>query len=263
MMSAAIFITALAIAFAIAPLGCFVVWRRMAYFGDALSHSALLGVGAGLVAGITEQIAIVVVALIFVLAFIALRRNAVLTSDTILGVLAHASLAGGILIFSFVGATAPDMHDYLFGSLTSLSNVKMAWIIGLCGGVVGVVLASWHRLLLITHSEELARAEGVSVAVHEFLLMAALAVMVAVTVQIIGVLPITALLIIPAAAAQIHAKSPEATVFLAILFAAISMLGGLSFSLNGTIASGPPMVAIAVAIFAISLFVKMLVKRLV
>ncbi|MBE8190688.1 MAG: iron chelate uptake ABC transporter family permease subunit [Alphaproteobacteria bacterium] len=260
-MSLEILFVAIAVAIAAAPLGCFVVWRRMAYFGDALSHSALLGVGVGIIFGIAEPLAIILVALLFVICFSSFRNqyregDTSFSTDTILGILAHASLALGIMLISFAGLEAIDIHDYLFGALEAITPFIMGVMVLVAGLVIGIFIYLWNGLLLMTHSKELAHAEGINVAAHEFVLMATTATMIAVAVQIVGILPITALLIIPAASAQIIAHSPERMLVYTAGFSVLSMVAGLMLSITYNMASGPPIVAVATSLFTLTLIAK-------
>lgn len=208
-MSMHILLTTLALALVAGPLGCFVVWRRMAYFGDGLAHSALLGVAVGLVIGISHQIGMMVIAVLFAVLLIWLRAKRVLATDTLLGILAHAALSLGVVAMALLGAGEVEVHDYLLGSLDQLTPELAAWVVGGCGLSLGLLLRLWPGLILMTTSEELAHAEGVPIMRYEFALMVLMGVVVAAAIQMVGILLITSLLIIPASTARLIARTPS------------------------------------------------------
>lgn len=255
-------ISGLALAAIAGPIGCFVVWRRMAYFGDGLSHSALLGIALGMAVNIAHEFAILLVGIAFSGFLIALRRRRLLATDTLLGLLAHATLAFGIIAMSILGAEEIDMHDYLLGSLESVSEGSTAIIVG--SAIIGLILVArlWSGLVLMVTSEDLARAEGITTRWHEAGLMLILAITVAVSIQFVGVLLITSLLIIPASCGRLFSKTPEQMAVLATLFAGLCVLAGLMtaglLSLGGhALDPGPVIVAIMVGLFAILLLVRL------
>ncbi len=251
-------LTALALALLAGPLGCFVVWRRMAYFGDGLAHSALLGVAIGLLAGISGQLAMVGVAIAFALLLMWLRARRVLTTDTLLGILAHATLSLGIVTMGLLGATDANVHDYLLGELDHVTLELAVFVVGGCGVALGVLVRLWSGLLLMATSEALAHAEGVPVMRYEFTLMVLIGLVVASSIQIVGVLLITSLLIIPASTARLLARTPEAMAIGGSLLACVCMLIGLPLAQAYDLASGPVIVCVSVAIFTLVLVVRLI-----
>ncbi|CAI8430071.1 MAG: hypothetical protein CBD03_04880 [Rhizobiales bacterium TMED143] len=248
-------IAGLALSLAVGPLGCFVVWRRMAYFGDGLSHSALLGVAMGLVFGISDQLGMVLIGILFALSLMWLRAQRLLATDTLLGLLAHATLAFGILAMTFLGADEIDVHDYLLGSLESISSTLAIWVIGGSAACVLVLMRLWPSLVLMTTSEELAHAEGVPVARYEFILMMMMGLIVAVSVQIVGILLITSLLIIPASTSRLFSNSPETMGFGAAIAAALCILTGVPLAGAAELPAGPTIVSLSVCLFILTLIV--------
>jgi len=261
-MTAPLLITATALALLAGPLGCFVVWRRMAYFGDGLAHSALLGVALGLIVSMSHQIGMILIAIIFAITLIWLRAQRLLATDTLLGILAHAALSLGIVAMALLGVEDAEVHDYLLGSLDSVNADVLVYVVLGCGLSLGILMRLWPGLLLMTSSEELAHAEGVPVRVYEFLLMLLLGVLVAVAVQIVGILLITSLLIIPASAARLFAQSPEAMAIGGSLIAGLCMLAGLPVASAMAVPLGPTIVALTVALFVLLLAGRLLVDRL-
>ncbi|MBI3129365.1 MAG: zinc ABC transporter permease subunit ZnuB [Candidatus Tectomicrobia bacterium] len=234
------------------PLGCFVVWRRMAYFGDALAHSALLGVALGFLLGLDLRVGSLAVCLVLALLLVLLQRPDGLASDTALGILAHTALAAGLVAVSLMERLRADLMGYLFGDILAVTPGDLAWIWG--GGAV--VLAGlawlWRDLLALTVHEELAQAEGVPALRVRFLFMGLIALAVAIAMKIVGVLLITSLLIIPAAAARRLARTPEQMALLASLLGLLAVAGGLAASLRWDTPAGPSVVLAAALLFALS-----------
>ncbi|MEE8436330.1 MAG: metal ABC transporter permease [bacterium] len=235
------------------PLGCFVVWRRMAYFGDALAHGALLGVALGFALGIDPNLTTLGAFVLFALILTALQSRQELATDTLLGILSHGALALGLVAVSFMDPLRVDLMGYLFGDLLSVSGVDLAWILGGGALVLGVLAALWTNLLTMAVHEELARAEGVPVTAMRLVLMILMSVVILLAMKIVGILLITALLIVPAATARHFARTPESMAVMAALFGGVSVLAGIFASLAWDTPSGPSVVAAATGIFAVSL----------
>jgi zinc transport system permease protein len=239
----------LAVALVTGSLGTFVVWRRMAYFGDTLSHSALLGVSLGVLFDINLNLAITLVCLLLALGLVALQNQRKLASDTLLGILAHSALALGLVAISFAENVRIDLMGYLFGDILAVGSGDLLWI-GI-GAVIALALLLWlwRPLLAMTVHEELAQVEGVNVARTRLLFMLLIALVIATAMKVIGVLLITSLLIIPAATARHYVRTPEQ---MAVLAAAIGMLavsGGLFGSYRWDLPAGPAIVVTAAMLF--------------
>ena len=239
----------LALALVAGPLGSFVVWRRMAYFGDTLSHSALLGVALGLLLDISPTLAVTLGCVLLAVLLVTLQQRQPLASDTLLGILAHSSLSLGLVTLSFMPEVRIDLMSYLFGDLLAVSRSDLYWILAGSAGVLLALALLWRRLLAITVHEELARVEGLPVAAIRLGLMLLIAVVIAVAMKIVGVLLITSLLIIPAAAAQRHARTPEQMAIGASLLGMLAVAAGLSLSWFQDTPAGPSIVVSAAAIF--------------
>ena len=238
----------LAVAIATGPLGCFVVWRRMAYFGDATAHAAILGVALALGFQISIFIGTMVVALMMAM-IVATLAGRGWAMDTTLGVLAHSALAFGLVAVSFLPAVRVDLSAYLFGDILAVSRFDLAVITAGSGLVLGLILWRWSALLTATLNEDLAHAAGLNPARERMVLTLALAVVVAVALKIVGALLIAALLIIPAAAARNLARSPEVMALGAVVIGCVSVWGGLQLSLAQDTPSGPSIVVVAAMIF--------------
>jgi len=231
------------------PLGCFVVWRRMAYFGDTLAHSALMGIALGLLLDINMNIAIATVCIFIALALVILLKQRQLASDTLLGILAHASLSIGLVVVSFIDDVRIDLTAYLFGDLLAITAVDLAWIYGgaiLVGGLLAIL---WRPLLMMTIHEELAKVEGLPVERLRLILMLLFSIVIAVAMKIVGVLLITAMLIIPAATARRISNTPELMALNAGILGMLSVCLGLTLSYFTDTPAGPSVVVSAFALF--------------
>jgi zinc transport system permease protein len=234
------------------PLGAFVVWRRMAYFGDTLSHSALLGIALGFVLGIDLTLAVIAVCIALSLLLVVLQHQRRLAGDTLLGVMAHSALSLGLVVIAFLETLRVDLMGYLFGDILAVTPGDLAWIYG--GGALALLglAALWRPLLAITVHEELAQVDGVDVRATQLGFMLLIAIVIAVAMKVVGVLLITALLILPAAAARRFARTPEAMAALAALAGAAAVIGGVAGSLRWDLPTGPAIVLAASALFALS-----------
>ncbi len=235
------------------PLGSFVVWRRMAYFGDTLSHSALLGVALGFLLGVNLNLAVVVLCIALALVLVALQQQRQLPGDTLLGIMSHSALSLGLVAFAFLETVRVDLMGYLFGDILAVTRGDLAWIYG--GGALALIalVALWRPLLAVTVHEELAQIDGINVRATRLAFMLLVALVIAVAMKVVGVLLITSLLILPAAAARRFARTPEAMAALAALAGAIAVLGGIAASLRWDLPAGPAVVLSASALFALSL----------
>jgi zinc transport system permease protein len=242
----------LALAVVAGPLGSFVVWRRMAYFGDTLSHAALLGVALGFLLDISPTLAVTVGCLLLAIVLVTLQQRQPLASDTLLGILAPSTLSLGLVVLSFMHNVRIDLMGYLFGDLLAISPTDLAWILGGSVVVLALVVTLWRPLLAITVHEELARVEGLPVKALRMALMLLIAIVIAVAMKIVGVLLITSLLIIPAAAAQRHARSPEQMALGASLLGVVAVCGGLALSWYKDTPAGPSIVVCAALLFLLS-----------
>ena len=240
------------------PLGTFVVWRRMSYFGDTLSHAALLGVAFGFLLNINLFYAIILVTLILAIGLLWLESQKQLPVDTLLGILAHSALSLGLVVISLMNNIRIDLMGYLFGDLLSITMFDVYQII-ICVVIIGLLLVwRWNHFLFITVSEELAFSHGINVPLTKFILTILLALTIGIAMKFVGALIITALLIIPAATAKYYAKNPESMAIIAILIGMISIIGGILFSLIYDTPTGPSVVLSNTCLFFISLFISKL-----
>ena len=250
----------LGVALAAAPLGCFVIWRRMAYFGDATSHAAILGVALALATDLPIFAGVLAVALAMALIVATLSGRAV-SSDALLGVLAHAALAVGLVAVSLLPGVRVDLETYLFGEILAVGPGDLAVIWGGAALVVALVVWRWQGLLAATLSPDLAQASGVNPRREELILTLALAITVAVAIKVVGALLIAAMLVIPAATARPFAATPERMALLAGAIGALAALSGLAGSFALDTPTGPSIVSAAALFFAAAMALSALRRR--
>ena len=243
----------LGVALIAGPFGSFVVWRRLAYFGDTLAHSALLGVAFGFLLEINLTLGILIICQILALLLFVSQRQRLLAGDTLLGILSHGALALGLVVLAFMQDVRVDLVAYLFGDILAIGPTDLGWIFGGGGlALVGLILL-WRPLLAITIHEDLARVEGVPVDRINWAFLALIALTVAVMMKVVGLLLVTALLIIPAATARRFAGSPETMALSASLIGCLAVSGGLYGSFRWDTPAGPSIVVAACLIFLFSL----------
>lgn len=246
----------LAVALAAGPMGSFVVWRRLAFFGDTLAHGALLGAAIGLALNLNFYIPVVILCLLMAVLLTLLQQQKQLADDTLLGIVAHTSLALGIIAISLQQRIHVDLFGFLFGNLLAVGwhEVIGLWIGAL--GILTVIATQWRRLLSITVNPEIAQVEGIAVPWVRLLLMLLLALLVAGAIHIVGVLLITALLVIPAAAARRLSHTPEQMCLLASVIGMTAVIGGMAISWFSNTPVGPCIVLAAAIIFFMTLLKK-------
>jgi zinc transport system permease protein len=237
-------------ALAAAPLGCFVVWRRMAFFGDATAHAAILGVALALASGLPVAAGVLLTALAMAL-FVSHRaeRHSV---DTALGVAAHTALAAGLVAVAFLEGVRIDLEAFLFGDILAVSRGDLALIWGGAVAVAGLLAWRWSALLASTLNEDFAAASGINPKREQMFMTLALAVVVAVAIKVVGALLISAMLIIPAAAARPLAATPERMAVIAAGIGALSALTGLGAAWVFDAPAGPSIVCAAALLFVLS-----------
>ncbi len=243
------------VALAAAPLGAFVVWRRMAYFGGAISHTALLGVALGFLLGINPIIGVALVSVVAGLMLLGYRGR-YLGNDTLLGIIAHGALALGLIVASTVEGVRVDLMAFLFGDILSVSAGDVYFIWAGCVLVLVALGFLYKSLLAVTVHSELAAVEGVNVRLTETAFVLLLAIVVALSIKVVGVLLIASMLIIPAAAARSFSSTPERMIILAAILGAVSVAIGIGASLEFDWPAGPAIVAGATILYIVSAFKK-------
>ncbi|MCG7945037.1 MAG: zinc ABC transporter permease subunit ZnuB [Candidatus Thiodiazotropha taylori] len=241
----------LGVALVTGPLGVFVVWRRMAYFGDTLAHSALLGIALGFLLGINLNLSVILLSILLALLLVGMNRNSHLSHDTQLGILAHSALSLGLVVMAFQTSVRVDLMAYLFGDILAVNATDLLWVWG--GGfvVLAILMLIWKPLLSITVHEELAQVEGTPVVAVRIAFMLLIALVIAVSMKIVGVLLVTSMMIIPAAAARNLSRTPEQMALLAAVMGAIAVILGLAGSWQWDTPAGPSVVVAAALLFSV------------
>lgn len=235
------------------PLGCFIVWRRMAYFGDSLAHNALLGIALGLLLGIDLSLGVIAGSAMLAAFLLAMQQQKQIASDTLLGLMSHTGLAFGLVVLSFFETLRVDLLSYLFGDILAVGTTDLVWIYLSASIGLVVLVAIWRSLLAVTIHEDLARAEGVAVWPTRLAFVLLIAIVISVAMKIVGILLITALLIIPAATARRFAETPEQMAVIAVVAGALAVVCGLAGSVAWDTPSGPSVVVAAFLGFLVSL----------
>ena len=247
-------IAGIGIALVAGPLGCFVVWRRLSFFGDTLAHSALLGVLLSITFNINVSITIFAVSSLVALLLLKLQKSTNLAGDSLLGLISHSSLAIGLVILGFLSFIRFDIMGVLFGDILSVNtnDILAVWI---GGGLILIVLwYIWKPLFASTVNFDLAEAEGMRPERVNAIFTILLAALIAISIKMVGVLLITGLLIIPTAMARNLSNNPKQMVILSIIGGLLSVFIGLYASLEINTASGPSIVTVALVLFILSLF---------
>ena len=246
-------IAGIGIAIVVGPLGCFVIWRRLSYFGDTLSHSALLGVTLAYSFSLNISLSVFIVSAVVALLLINLQKRTMLAGDSLLGLLAHSTLAIGLVLIGFLSYIRFDLMGLLFGDIlaVTIEDLALVWFGGFV--ILGILYFIWKSLFSATVNFDLSAAEGMKPEVSNFIFTLLLAGVIALSIKMIGALLITGLLLIPAATARNISNSPNQMVFLATLVGVISVIAGLFTSLELNTSSGPTIIVVALILFIISL----------
>ncbi|ANH62668.1 TPA: zinc ABC transporter permease subunit ZnuB [Vibrio vulnificus] len=242
----------LGIALIAGPLGSFVVWRRMAYFGDTLAHASLMGLALGFLLDVNLYLALIVCCLTLAVILVTLQKQQLVASDTLLGILAHSALSIGLVAVSFLDNVRVDLMSYLFGDLLAVSPQDLLFIYAGVAAVGATLYLFWRPLLSTTVNEELAAVEGTNIDLIRLILMLMVGIVIAVGMKFVGALIMTSLLIIPAAAARRFAQSPEQMAGFASLIGVLAVLGGLTLSWHFDTPAGPSVVISATFIFMLA-----------
>ena len=246
-------IAGIGVAIVTGPLGCFVVWRRLSYFGDTLAHSALLGVTLAYSMEFNIAFSVFIISSLIALTLIQLQKRTNLPGDALLGLLAHSSLAVGLVVIGFLSFIRFDIMGLLFGDIlaVTIEDIFIIWFGGFI--ILGILFYIWKSIFAATVNYDLAAAEGMKPDVSNFIFTLLLAGVIAISIKMIGALLITGLLLIPAASARSLSSNPFQMVILSILVGIASVIIGLFSSLEFNTASGPSIIVAALALFILSL----------
>lgn len=253
------FICGMLVAAISGPLGCFVSWTRMAFFGHTLSHSALIGVALAAYFNYDITYGVLAVSLTFAVLLSGFYGEKVISRDTWMAITAHGSLAVSLVILSLYPSANRYLNAYLFGDILATDLIDLHWLLGAILVTVIGLFYLWNPMLKIAVSEEIAQAEGVNIKLIRTLFMMLVAVFVAISLKIIGGLMLTALLIIPAAAARRFTSSPEHMAVGAVIVGLVSVFVGL---FGSVILDTPPTATIVVASLGLFALLRLFVRRL-
>ena len=247
-------VAGLGVAIVTGPLGCFVVWRRLSYFGDTLAHSALLGVTMAYSLQFNIALSVFIISSIIAIILIQLQKKTNLPGDALLGLLAHSSLAVGLVVVGFLTFIRFDIMGLLFGDIlaVTLNDIIIIWF----GGALILIILKliWRPLFASTVNYELAEAEGLNPDRAKAIFTILMAAIIAISIKMVGLLLITGMLIIPAAMARNISDSPIKMVIFSIIGGVLSVIIGLFTSLEFNTSSGPSIIAAALFLFILSLF---------
>jgi zinc transport system permease protein len=239
------------LAAACGPIGCFILWRRMAYVGESVAHMGLLGAALGLLMGVNALLGTAALAVVAALVM-ARASDRTIPAGTFVGIIGHIGLALGFVVLSLMETVRTDLLGYLFGDVLALTDRDLIAIAVVGMAVLGLTAVIWKPLLRAAAGGPIAAAEGGSSPLAQTGFLILTAVLVAFGLKVVGALLIVALLIIPPAAARPLAKTPEAmAIWAAILGAAAAPLG-LAASLASDAPAGPCIVLAAGALFALT-----------
>ncbi len=241
------------VALVAAPLGCFVVWQRMAYFGETVAQASLIGIALGLALQIDLTASALAVSAAMALLLVLLSRQRLVPLDSLLGLLAHAALAAGIIATSLVRGPPIDLMGYLFGDIFSVSAGDLWWVYGGGGLALAALAWLWRPLLSMAVHEELAAAEGVPRDLVKGVFVVLLALTIAIAIKVVGILLAIAFLIMPAAAARPLSATPERMALLAAIIAAGGAVAGIQLSMSFDVPGGPAIVLVLAVISGLSL----------
>jgi zinc transport system permease protein len=251
----------LGLAIVAAPLGCFVVWRRMAYYGEAVAQAALIGVALGLALSLDLTASVLIVTLAVSGLLLLLGRQQVVPFDSLLGLLAHAALAIGVIAASLVRGPQVDLVSFLFGDIFAINDTDLAWIYLGGAAALAALLYIWRPLLSLAVHEDLAAAEGADTGRTKLIFVIVLALVVAIAIKIVGALLTIAFLIMPAAAARPLSETPEQMAMYATFIGMVAVAAGLFLSVSLDTPGGPSIVLVLAVLFAVSIFPSVLRRR--
>ena len=240
------------IAIVAGPLGCFIVWRRMAFLGDTMAHCSLLGIALGFFWEIDLKLGILFVTIAVGLILFLMQTQKKLPNDALLGTLSHASLAIGVILISLIPWIRIDFMSLLFGDILAISIQDIYYIFGFGFIILILFLLLWKPMLSITFDNELAKAEGINTNFIQIIFTLIIATVIALSIKIVGILLVTSLLIIPVSSARQFSKSPEQMACWSAIIGMISVWIGLEASFKFDTPSGPSIVLTTVICFFIT-----------
>ncbi|CAD7845344.1 MAG: hypothetical protein [Olavius algarvensis Gamma 3 endosymbiont] len=236
-----------------APMGCLMVWQRLAFLSDTLGHAAVLGVGLGLMLELLPIFGVLAVALLIVFSLSRVSSFNSALSETTLAIISHTGLAGGILVVGMLPSQTVNLEGILFGDLLATTRGDLLTLLLTTALLLVVLLRHWRAFVALSVSREIAQAEGMAVRKLQFLMYAMIALLVAVMMKVMGVLLIAAMLVIPTTSARLFSRSPEQMVALSACYGIAALAGGISGSYRFDWQTGPAIVVSATALLLLTL----------
>jgi len=236
-----------------APMGCLMVWQRLAFLSDTLGHAAVLGVGLGLLLEVTPIFGVLAVALLIVFALNRVNSFNTALSETTLAIISHTGLAGGIILVGLLPSQSVNLEAILFGDLLATTTVDLILLLVTTVLLLLVLRHHWRSFVAVSVSREIAQAEGVEVRKIQLLMYIMIALLVAVMMKVMGVLLIAAMLVIPTTSARLFSRSPEQMVLISGLYGLGALVGGITTSFHLDWQTGPAIVVSATFLLLVTL----------
>ncbi|MGB5330415.1 MAG: metal ABC transporter permease [Gammaproteobacteria bacterium] len=243
-----------------APMGCLMVWQRLAFLSDTLGHAAVMGVGLGLLLEVTPVFGVLAVALLIVFSLNRVNSFNSALSETTLAIISHTGLAGGIILVGLLPAQSVNLEAILFGDLLATTSADLTRLLITTVVLLLLLLHHWRSFVAVSVSREIAQAEGIEVRKVQFLMYIMIALLVAVMMKVMGVLLIAAMLVIPTTSARLFSRSPEQMVAVSALYGLGALVGGISSSFQFDWQTGPAIVVSATMLLLITLAITRIFK---
>jgi zinc transport system permease protein len=236
-----------------APMGCLMVWQRLAFLSDTLGHAAVMGVGLGLMLQIEPLYGVLAVALVIVFSLSRVSHFNNALSETTLAIISHTGLAGGIILVGLLPAPTVNLEAILFGDLLATTRGDLLNLLLTTIVLLVLLLRYWRAFVAVSVSREIAQAEGIEVRRVQALMYVMIALLVAVMMKVMGVLLIAAMLVIPTSSARLFSRSPEQMVLISGLYGLAALGGGLTGSFQFDWQTGPAIVISATLLLLLTL----------
>ena len=243
-----------------APMGCLMVWQRLAFLSDTLGHAAVMGVGLGLLLEVTPVFGVLAVALLIVFSLNRVNSFNSALSETTLAIISHTGLAGGIILVGLLPAQSVNLEAILFGDLLATTSADLTRLLITTVVLLLLLLHYWRSFVAVSVSREIAQAEGIEVRKVQLLMYIMIALLVAVMMKVMGVLLIAAMLVIPTSSARLFSRSPEQMVAVSALYGLGALAGGISSSFHFDWQTGPAIVVSATLLLLITLAITRIFK---
>ena len=238
-----------------APIGCLMVWQRLAFLSDTLGHAAVMGVGLGLLLQLPPMFGVLGVVLLIVVSLSQVTSFNNALSETTLAIISHTGLAAGLILIGLLPANTVSLEAILFGDLLAVTINDLVMILVTTLVLGGLLLLHWRSFVAVSVSREIAQAEGIEVRKVQLLMFLMIALLVAVMMKVMGVLLIAAMLVIPTSSARMLSSSPERMVLFSALFGFAALSGGIFSSFQFDWQTGPAIVLSATALLLVTLLV--------